>query len=454
MKKESNKKSKIFRHDEYFVTVCIFLVMMVVILAVFFTVTYAAKLSAVQSSVDNVSEYMVASYTRYIDEINTVSKQTFISEDMMACQDSYLVDGNNDSLYSHVAKQFEVYNSSLIVGMGYIPFESDGYACQDIVYSKVAVWKELLPDTIAMVGIFVVVLVLFSFFYKRTHDKYTSSFVYLIEQFQSIDAKTDLTPIALTKDDENVNQVIATYNHMVSNVLAERIKNETLSEENRQIELQRLYQQINKHFVINVLTVAHSLIVLDKRDKANDCIENLADFLRYSLSINVTEVPLQDEIASVLSYINLQKLRFPNVEFSSSVSGKVDDVVVPKFIIQPLVENAYVHGIKNKNGSIDLIVQRTEDKLTIKVVNSALEIDARQLEEVNKRMLEATTTEHFSENGHGIALKNIRKRLQLKFAFAKVLWLQGGWQQYKSYCGSGGYKQLKAGFNFFRYSNG
>ncbi len=553
MKKESNKKSKIFRHDEYFVTVCIFLVMMVVILAVFFTVTYAAKLSAVQSSVDNVSEYMVASYTRYIDEINTVSKQTFISEDMMACQDSYLVNGNNDSLYSHVAKQFEVYNSSLIVGMGYIPFESDGYACQDIVYSgtktvsfgyidnsskslidaivskasdssynngklflmysdlwdmhifarvvkdirsesfdrlsgigfvvvnsavfrqqkkygnvidgfssfvvfngepilneqlpvekissyayytyhngfsqyceyygvysKVAVWKELLPDTIAMVGIFVVVLVLFSFFYKRTHDKYTSSFVYLIEQFQSIDAKTDLTPIALTKDDENVNQVIATYNHMVSNVLAERIKNETLSEENRQIELQRLYQQINKHFVINVLTVAHSLIVLDKRDKANDCIENLADFLRYSLSINVTEVPLQDEIASVLSYINLQKLRFPNVEFSSSVSGRVDDVVVPKFIIQPLVENAYVHGIKNKNGSIDLIVQRTEDKLTIKVVNSALEIDAKQLEEVNKRMLEATTTEHFSENGHGIALKNIRKRLQLKFAFAKV----------------------------------
>ena len=555
MEKKSNKKSNnsIFRQDEYFVTVCIFLIMMAVILAVFFAVAYEAKLSAMQSSVDNISEYLVASYTRYLDEINTVSKQTFIAEDMMACQDDYLSNGSNDLLYARVAKQFEAHSSSLIVGMGYIPYDSDYYICKDVVYSgtktvsfgyidnsskalidsivskgsnssydsgkmflvyndkwdmhifarvvkdirlesfdrlsgigfvvvnsavfrqqkkfgdvidgfssfvvfdgepilnehlpvekmsddayyvyrngfsqyceyygvynKSAVWKDLLPDTIAMTVTFVVVLVLFTFFYKRTHDKYTRSFVYLVDQFQRIGDKTDLTPIELTDDDENVNRVIATYNQMVANVLAEREKNERLSEENRQSELQSLYQQINKHFVINVLSAAHSLILLDKRDKANECIENLADFLRYSLSINVTEAPLNDEIDSALSYVNLQRLRFPNVEFAYSVSGDMTGIVVPKSIIQPLIENAYVHGIKNKKGSIDLTVERNKNKLTIKVVNSGAEADAERIAEVNKIIADNAATEHFSENGHGIALKNIRKRLQLKFASAEV----------------------------------
>ncbi len=555
MEKKCNKKPNnlIIHKNEYFVTVCIFLIMIAIIFAVFFAVAYESRLSAAQNSVDNISNYLVVSYTRYLDEVNTISKQTFIDEDMMKCQDDYLSSGSNDTLYARVANQFEAHNSSLIVGMGYIPYDSSGYVCKDIVYSgtktisfgyiddsskalidsvaskgndssydsgkmflvysdkwdihifarvvkdirlesfdrlsgigfvvvnsavfrqqkkfgdvidgfssfvvfdgepilnehlpvekmsndayyvyrngfsqyceyygvynKSSVWKGLLPDTIAMTVTFVVVFILFITFYKRTHDKFTRSFVYLVDQFQRIGGQTDLAPIELADDDENVNQVIATYNQMVANVLAEREKNERLSEENRQIELQSLYQQINRHFVINVLSAVHSLILLNKRDKANECVENLADFLRYSLSINVTEAPLNDEIDSALSYVNLQKLRFPNVEFAYSVSGDMTDIVVPKSIIQPLIENAYVHGIKNKKGSIDLTVERNENKLTIKVVNSGAETDSEQLAEVNKIIADNATAECFSENGHGIALKNIRKRLQLRFASAEV----------------------------------
>ena len=105
------------------------------ILTVFLTVVYNTKLTATLRDVDNISNYLVASCTQNIEEINTVSKQAFISAEMMINQDEYLDENNNDALYNHIVKQFENHNSSLIVGMGYIPYSGDNYVCNDIVYS-------------------------------------------------------------------------------------------------------------------------------------------------------------------------------------------------------------------------------------------------------------------------------------------------------------------------------
>ena len=556
MKKYSNvniKRKSIFREKEYFVTLGIFFAMLTVILTVFLTVVYNTKLTATLRDVDNISNYLVASCTQNIEEINTVSKQAFISAEMMINQDEYLDENNNDALYNHIVKQFENHNSSLIVGMGYIPYSGDNYVCNDIVYSgtktisfnyltdssknlidsvaskaissqydsgkmfliyndkwdlhifarvvrdiriehfdriggigfivvnsavfrqqknfgnvidgftsfvifngepilneklpseklksnayyvrrtgfsqyceyygiyqKSATFKKMLVDSLTMVITFIVVIILFTYLYKRNHDKYTRSFVYLIDKFQKISEQNLLSTIELTNDDENVNQVITTYNQMVTNVIEEREKNEHLRDEKQQIELQNLYQQINKHFIINVLSAAHSLIQLDKKEKAIECVENLADFLRYTLSINRTEASLEEEINSCLSYVNLQKLRFPNVDFKSFINQDITNIIVPKSIIQPLVENAYVHGIKNKNGIIELEVDCRNNELIIQVANTIEANEIVDIEKINNTISNDNYTENFSTTGHGIALKNIRKRLQLKFKNANV----------------------------------
>ncbi len=283
------------------------------------------------------------------------------------------------------------------------------------LYNKTFILNELLKDSIPMIITYFIVIMLFVYFYKKIHDKYTKSFVYLINEFKKSGENILLENINLTKDDENANQVIKTYNQMVENFINEKNRNEKLLIENREFELQNLYLQINKHFIINVLSVAHSLIQLDQKEKTNECLENLADFLRYSLSINITEATLKDEFDLSLSYVKLQELRFPNVSFEYKINGEIKDIIVPKFIIQPLIENAYVHGIKSKNGLIKLNISRVENIINIAVINSGTSITVEELKEANNRIYDENIEEKFYGNGHRIALKNIRKRLIMKF---------------------------------------
>lgn len=556
MNKNLSKKSTIFREKEFFVTLAIFVLMLILVLISFFAVAYTIKLSAAERNVDSLSYYLVAINTRYIEEINNISKQTFFAEDMMSRQDEYLADGSNDDLYAYVSNQFQLYNSSLVVGLGYVPFADEEYVPKDIVYSgtktvsfsyaesssqrlvdsivskhsveennngrmyliydsrgggvhifarvirdiredtehfdvvrgigfvvvnsavflqqkdfqsvvdgfeshilfggesilgeellinkltdsayyvrrsgfsqhcefigmyrKSAIFSEVFTEGIWIIVVFVVVVLLFTVFYKRAHDKYTRSSVYLIDEFRKIGAKNELDVIKPVEGDENINHVIVTYNKMVENVIAEKKRNEQLQEKERQTELQSLYQQINKHFVINVLSAAHSLILLDKNDDANECIEELADFLRYSLSINRTEATLEEEIQSLLAYVKLQKIRYPNVRFEYEVIGATNDIVLPKFVVQPLVENAYVHGLKSKKGVVFLRIARDGNKLTIVVGNSGCDVDEKRLSEVNNFICGNGGEQVLSTSGNGVALRNIRKRLQLKFSAATL----------------------------------
>ena len=170
-----------------------------------------------------------------------------------------------------------------------------------------------------------------------------------------------------------------------------------------------------------MLSVAHSLILLGKRDEANECLENIADFLRYTLSIHVTDATLKEEVDSAILYVKLQKVRFPNVSFSWELEGDIDDVVVPKSILQPLIENAYVHGLKNKRGYIKLKVCKTEGQVNISVMNSVEPPQKYDFTQLNKNILMWDSVETHTGVGHGVALKNILRRLLLKFESAQVM---------------------------------
>lgn len=543
-----------FRRKEYSITVCCFLVLLTILLAVFLLVSRATRLESLENDVDNVSSSMVAAFTRYIEEVNKASKNVFINETLFSLQDAYQRKNNSEEMYDYVSKQFETFNSSLIVGMGYIPVADSGFVCDDIAYSgiktisfnystpnakqlidriiekgtsedyitgkmylvysdewdlhifarvvrdirpdsfdavrgvgfvvvnstifrqqrnvgnvidgyssyimfngesllndrfpaeylekdeyyvyktsfsqycvfygfyqKTAFFKKQLADSAIILFAVAAVIVLFTILYKRIHDKSNRSFAYLIEEFRKSGDKSLLVNIEPTEDDEGVNKVIETYNEMVNNFIAEKTKNESLQRKNDQIQQQSLSQQINKHFIINMLSVAHSLILLGKREEANECLENIADFLRYTLSINVTDATLKEEVDSAILYVKLQKVRFPNVSFSYDLEGDMDDIVVPKSIIQPLIENAYVHGLKNKRGYIKLKVCKTERKVQISVINSVESTQEFDFSQLNRNIAELDSDEAYTGTGHGVALKNILRRLLLKFKSAQVM---------------------------------
>lgn len=550
----TKEKHTPFRRKEYFITVCCFLILLAILLAVFLLVSRATRLESMENDVDNVSSNMVAAFTRYIEEVNKVSKNVFINETLFNLQDDCQRENSDEEMYDYVSQQFETFNSSLIVGMGYIPASDGGFVCDDMAYSgiktlsfnystpdakqlidriiekgisqdyvtgkmyliyseerdlhifarvvrdirpdsfdavrgvgfvvvnstifrqqrnvgnvidgyssyimfngesllndrfpaenlekdgyyvyktsfsqycvfygfyqKTAFLKKQLADSAIVLFAVAAVIVLFAILYKRIHDKSNRSFAYLIEEFRKSGDKSLLVNIEPTEDDEGVNKVIETYNEMVNNFIAEKTKNESLQRKNDQIQQQSLSQQINKHFIINMLSVAHSLILLGKRDEANECLENIADFLRYTLSIHVTDATLKEEVDSAILYVKLQKVRFPNVSFSWELEGDIDDVVVPKSILQPLIENAYVHGLKNKRGYIKLKVCKTEGQVNISVMNSVEPPQKYDFTQLNKNILMWDSVETHTGVGHGVALKNILRRLLLKFESAQVM---------------------------------
>ncbi len=140
----------------------------------------------------------------------------------------------------------------------------------------------------------------------------------------------------------------------------------------RQAELESLKAQIHPHFLFNSLNSISALVVSDPA-KARDMCVGLADFLRHSLSVGErAAIPLSEEIALATRYLDVERARFGKrlgVETDVTAEGGV--CAVPPLLLQPLVENAVVHGIATleAGGTVRLQAERSGGRLRIVIEN-------------------------------------------------------------------------------------
>jgi two-component system, LytTR family, sensor kinase len=170
-----------------------------------------------------------------------------------------------------------------------------------------------------------------------------------------------------------------------------------------QAQLQMLRYQLNPHFLFNSLNSIHALIREDP-DRAEKMLDELSEFLRYSLLTNkVSEVSLKDEIEAVSNYLAIEKIRFEEkLDIRLEIAPGADEFRVPGFLIHPLVENAIKYGMQTSPLPLKLRLKayRQNGSLRIEVSNSgkwAKPSEAR------------LTT---SSNSTGIGLANVRQRLE------------------------------------------
>jgi sensor histidine kinase YesM len=255
--------------------------------------------------------------------------------------------------------------------------------------------------------------------YLLLHAKNMRSLNYLFDSFTPREEKETLTPINTTGDGE-VDKVIVAYNGMLkaTNDLNEQLADEknkylTLELNRSQAELKALYSQINRHFLINTLSSIRSLLTLNEIAKAKECLENLSDFLRYSLDMTSSST-LQNEVEATENYLKIQQIRYPNIEYAIHLEPGLENVEVPKVIIEPLVENAYVHGLQSKRGTIDISASSLGDSIRIAVHDNGIGVDAATAQAIQdkvKRGLPASDSQSY----HGIALVNIKRRLEILY---------------------------------------
>ncbi len=207
------------------------------------------------------------------------------------------------------------------------------------------------------------------------------------------------------------NQMVENTNHLIGVVYEKEL---LLS----QAELKALQAQINPHFLYNTLEALYWSLE-EKEEELAEVVVAMSNLFRYTISNPKLEeewVFLKEELQNVEAYLQIMKMRFGD-RLSWQVSAPPEcRVRIPKLLIQPLVENAILHGVGNKNGAgmVSVIVEddKVASRLLIKVMDDGPGIDENTLNSIMQSLKLGKVS---SVKGKGMAIANVHKRLQLYF---------------------------------------
>ncbi len=172
-----------------------------------------------------------------------------------------------------------------------------------------------------------------------------------------------------------------------------------------------LKKQISAHFTVNTLNVVRALINKGEREAAARICGELSTLLRYA-NAGEEYISLPDEFYVLRQYAGIMQARYPDkIELELDEDDAPEDVYIPRMLIQPVVENAIVHGLDGERGTVSLSVERTERFVTVTVADDGRGMTEEALLRLRERlrlfdMPEEQGIEH-------VALVNIQKRLKM-----------------------------------------
>ena len=202
-----------------------------------------------------------------------------------------------------------------------------------------------------------------------------------------------------------------------------RQKTEALELQNRmeRSRLQQLRSQIDPHFLFNTLNVIQQTAGVEKGYRTQALIVALSHLLRYSLMSNDEQVPLSREVRIVDEYYSIYHVRFGDrvcMEWRFSDSIDLTETMVPSFILQPIVENAFKHGIcpKEEGGVVRIRISPLQEKglLCIRILDNGMGIQPEQLQQLR------TALSQPGERWEHIGIYNVAARLRLLDARSRL----------------------------------
>ncbi len=215
-------------------------------------------------------------------------------------------------------------------------------------------------------------------------------------------------------DSGNELQVLTnSFNHMKGAiaVLVEDIKKE--QKKLRVTELRLLQAQINPHFLYNTLDTIMWLAEGGDTKQVVQMVSALSDFFRTVLSEGKEMITIQEEEAHIRSYLIIQQFRYQDImEYEIDIEPSLYTNLILKLTLQPLVENALYHGIKNKRGGGKVWVKgyKVENIIVFKVTDNGIGMDEEEL-----KALEDHVKERKGKKGGSFGLRNVNERIQITY---------------------------------------
>ncbi|MBE5827026.1 MAG: HAMP domain-containing protein [Butyrivibrio sp.] len=232
-------------------------------------------------------------------------------------------------------------------------------------------------------------------------------------------------PPALYHDEVGI--VINAFSKMVVSIkdyiekLKESMENERYMQEKellmeahlKDAQLKYLQAQINPHFLFNTLNAGAQLAMMEGADRTYEYVQTVADFFRYNVQSQKRDVTIRDEVTLVDNYIRILNVRFSgDIGYEKQVDERLLDHIMPSMILQPIVENAVNHGIREMagEGKIMLRVYREDDNVCISIRDNGKGISSKTIDQ-----LLSGSFSHIEDSydNNGIGMDNVISRIRI-----------------------------------------
>lgn len=237
------------------------------------------------------------------------------------------------------------------------------------------------------------------------------------------------SPLLYVPNEDEIGELVQAFNKMKramknhiatlqeKNKMAELLHKEELAkvELEKNIEsarLELLKHQVNPHFLFNTLNMISGMARLEDAEVTSKMIISLGNLFRYNLRTVEQEVYLEQELEVLEDYIYIQQMRFENrIIYKKTIKVDETQVKIPAFTLQPIVENAFAHGVvlKEEVGRIELNVWQEQDVVILTIEDNGEGIEEDELKALNERIHKENTT------GKGIGLGSICRRVDILY---------------------------------------
>lgn len=184
----------------------------------------------------------------------------------------------------------------------------------------------------------------------------------------------------------------------------------------KEMELKSLQSQINPHFLFNTLNTISKSALIEGSEQVYKLIHSLSKLLRYNLGVIEKPVTLLEEINVVEQYFYIQKTRFEDrIDFIVNVSDECLSLEIPILTLQPLVENAFIHGIEpyEQKGVIEIEGYSEENFIILKIKDNGIGMDKKSIEKITDTSTNYQSMPSSKGHSTGIGVRNVLKRLEL-----------------------------------------
>jgi two-component system, sensor histidine kinase YesM len=327
------------------------------------------------------------------------------------CTDKYFCDSMNkmkpelksaEGYYSSGDRKYYIGKSEILNG------ELTVYALTSVG----GIVNQLTDTLLVLMGVLLILSVSIVISVKKQVEEKTKMIDQLVEAFSAV--KNGNLDMQLSIETNNEFQIIGeAYNMMLCSLKELMHTNHEKARATVISEIKQLESQFNPHFLFNTLENIKYMIKLDPT-AANKMIVALSNLLRYSISTNNSEVTIQEDMAYTQSYLDIQKYRFgQRLNYIIHVPQELNNCIVPKLVIQPIIENAVKYGFRTcQYMLVEIKIDITDNQLVILIKNNGTEIDEQLLGEIRSRLASAANCSQHS------GLYNVQRRIQLMYGEA------------------------------------